>query len=199
MGNYNAAWEVRGYAGQGNVAPLIDTLRGRPAIVCGGAFGVFDEFTLALSKLNDPVVFAANDVGMYIPKLDHWASLHADNLGGWKAVRWQQQHVMEQCSYHSATARPVVDYLWEYLTPCFAFSGSFAMQIAYIMGADLIVLCGCPSDTTRRFFDVPDKSIKDYAGGGGREQLEKEMERLPEFRSKVRSMSGWTQTYFGGL
>ncbi|KKL64426.1 hypothetical protein LCGC14_2165120, partial [marine sediment metagenome] len=48
MGTYGATWEQGGYCGRGNVAELIDSLRGRPAIVCGNAEGVFAELDRAL-------------------------------------------------------------------------------------------------------------------------------------------------------
>lgn len=206
MGTYGSAWQTGGYSGSGNVEPLIGSLQGKTAIIAGNAVGVFGEVDTVLALHPDAIVFAVNDVGMYLPRVDHWVSLHADNLGVWKAVRWLTHHQMEAAKYHSVTARPVVDFLWEGLTPCFALSGYFAMQIAYILGAREIILCGCPGSPVRRFFEA--RLREDGFGYGGglkgsdkgiREQLEKEMERVPELRKKVRSTSGFTRTFFGGL
>ena len=79
--NYGAAWEAGGYCGSGNVADLIGQLRYRSAVICGNADGVFAELADASGKLHDPLIFAVNDVGMLLPKVDHWVSLHADNIG----------------------------------------------------------------------------------------------------------------------
>jgi hypothetical protein len=96
-------------------------------------------------------------------------------------------------------------YWWEGLTPLYALSGYFAMQLAWVMGAGRIILCGCPGNQKRRFFEVAARKDFGYGTGpaaadnGIREQLEREMHRLPDFRVAVRSMSGWTQEFFGGV
>ena len=205
MGTYGSDWEARGYAGKGNVSALLGSLTGRSAIVCGGGAGVFEEMRQArvLLDVSDPVVFAVNEVGMFLPTVDHWLSLHADNLGAWKTVRWLHQHAHEQTRYHSVDARPFIDVVWEGLTPLFALSGYFAMQVAWIMGADRIVLCGCPGTQSPRFFEADAKADFGYGQGPAgsdrsiQEQVEKEMRRVPEFRCAVRSMSGWTAEFFG--
>lgn len=206
MGAYGAQWQHAGYAGSGNVVGLLDTLLGRPAVVAGGAEGVFVEVEQALDILGNPAVFAANDVGMYLPKLDHWVSLHCDNLVAWKNVRWLHPSEKEDVKYHSVDRRVFVDYVWQGLTPLFALSGYFAMQIAWLMGCRPIVLCGCPGEPKRRFFEARLRADGfGYGGGtrgsddGVREQLVKEMKRLPQFKAAVRSMSGWTRDFFGGL
>jgi len=207
MGSYGATWEAGGYCGSGSVGSLIGSLRGRPAVIAGGAEGVFQELSDALTKLDDPVIFAANDIGMFLPKVDHWVSLHGDHLGPWKMVRWLHPKDREDVKLHSEYARPYIDYVWQGLTPLFCLSGYFAMQIAWIMGASPIVLCGCPGSPRRRFFDLPDTDRGAFGYGmgqrasdtGTREQIEREMERLPEFKAAVRSQSGWTREFFGSL
>ena len=80
----------------------------------------------------------------------------------------------------------------------------FAMQIAYLMGCDPIVLCGCPGEPGRRFFDLDTPMHSGYGGTeelrdiDTRNQLVEVMESLPEFKAVVRSMSGQTEEYFGG-
>ena len=202
MGAAGAVWQAHGYAGAGSVGDLIDCLKGRVAIVVGSADGVFNELRFALRHAPDALIFAVNDVGMFLPKVDHWVSLHSDNLGPWKTVRWAHSLVQEHTKYHSVDPRPYIDYVWDRQTPCFALSGYFAMQIAWIMGASQIVLAGCPGERKRRFFEMTPRDF-DYGSGtegeGVRLQLINEMERLPDFRAAVRSTSGWTRSYFGGL
>jgi hypothetical protein len=206
MGTYGADWVAAGYCGSGNVAELIGSLKGRAAVICGNADGVFDELERAKRYVDDPVIFAANDAGMYIRKLDHWVTLHADNMGAWKQVRWLHPGDMESTKYHSATKRPFIEYVWDRLTPTLFLSGYFAMQIAYIMGCEIMILAGCPGDGTRRFFEVGPRDDHFAYGSGQRgadeavnEQIIKEMARLPEFKARVRSMSGWTKQFFGGV
>lgn len=205
MGCYGATWEARGYCGAGSVGSLINSLQGRSAIIAGGAEGVFGEVADAMAILKDPVIFATNEVGMFLPHVDHWVSLHADKLGPWQAVRWQRESGRELTQLHSATSRPFIDHTWEGLTPLMCLSGYFAMQIAWIMGASPIVLCGCPGRQRRRFFDLEIRTDFGYGGSqvggdaGVRAQLEQEMERLPEFKASIRSMWGQTRAYFGPL
>lgn len=196
MGDYNSTWQIAGYAGQGNVEELIGTLRGRVAIVAGSGHDVMNELKIVGPE---DVIFAVNDIGMFLPRVDHWISLHGGHLNAWKAVRWLQQRDREFTKYHSVDQFGNIDYVWEQLTPCFALSGYFAMQIAYIMGADQIILCGCPGDASRRFTDIFPKTNHAYEGEGVKHQLIHEMKRLPEFKEKVRSTSGWTKEFFGGL
>lgn len=204
MGNYGATWEFNGYAGQGNVAELVGVASGRPAVIAGNAVGVFSEVGRALAALPNAIVFGVNDVGMYLPRMDHWVSLHSKNLGGWKGVRWQRGGPREVTKYHSIDAEPYIDYVWHGLTPLMALSGYFAMQIAYIMDCDPIVLCGCPGSQMRRFFEASPAAFG-YGNGvtgadnGVREQLIREMERLPAFKERIVSMCGWTRSYFGSF
>lgn len=202
METYGSEWQARGYCGHAGVETLLGSLAGRHAIVAGNAEGVFQEVEDARLLLNDPVIFAANDVGVYLKKLDHWVTLHTDKLGVWKSCRWQTHEGMEDTKYHGIEARPFVNYVWAGLTPLFPLSGYFAMQLAFIMGASRIVLCGCPGTNTRRFFEAAARHDESRYGAGYdshgiREQLENEMQRLPEFKAAVRSMSGYTREFFG--
>ena len=206
MGSYGTTWEAAGYAGSGPCGELVNSLQGRPAVVCGSGQTVFEELNDALHKVDDPVIFGVNDTGMFLPKMDHWVSLHSDYLGAWKAVRWLHGRAHENVSYHGVDPRPFIDYDWSSLRPLFALSGYFAMQIAHVMGSDLIVLCGCPGEWAPRFFEAtPRADTFGYGNGahgsdrGVRDQLEHEMKRLPGFKARVRSMSGWTKEFFGGL
>lgn len=205
MGTYGSTWQAYGYAGQGNVKELIDSIKSRSVIIAGGSASVFEDIHLAEQKLTNPLYFAVNDVGMFLPKVDHWVSLHGDFLRAWRDVRWQQSRPGEKLQLHSDMQHAYIEWYWQQLTPTFALSGYFAMQIAYIMGADLIVLCGCPGSAERRFFEYAPKDNFGYGSGsegndkGVREQVTDEMQRLPDFKAKVRSMSGWTKYYFGSL
>jgi hypothetical protein len=206
MGTYGSTWTARGYAGQGQVEPLIDSLHGRTALVCGNGAGVFDQVEMACSCLDDPVIFAVNDAGMYLPRVDHWVSLHVDKLLAWRQVRWQEARPGETLKCHSDTSRPWLDYHWQQLTPQFCLSGYYAMQLAWVMGCNQIVLCGCPGQSGPRWFEQYARTDFGYGSDprgsdeGVRTQIVKEMARLPAFKAAVRSVSGgFTQSFFGGL
>lgn len=200
MGTYGSTWQAHGYSGAGNVSPLIDSEKNRPAIIAGGSYQVFVDMAEIMPRIHgqEPLIFAVNDIGMYLPKVDHWVSLHRNNLPAWKAVRWLHPKPPQNTQYHSYEAQGM--YSWDGLSPIFALSGYFAMQIAWIMGCCPIFLCGCPGSAARRFFEAQARPDEVYSKGGGVEQqLIAEMNRLPEFKQVVRSMSGWTREYFGGI
>ena len=204
MGTYGSTWQHGGYSGAGNVGELLGSLAGQAALICGNANTVFEELKEAERQMPNAVLFAVNDIGMYLNRVDHWVSLHADRLNAWANVRLKGD--WEQCGAktHTAGTSLGVTYHWSLLNPLFALSGYFAMQVAYLMGCAPIVLCGCPGDPTPRFFEA---TRNGFGYGGGlsssdsniAKQLRNEMDRLPEFKSIVKSMGGWTYSYFGGL
>lgn len=206
MGTYGSTWQAAAYSGNGNVQELIGTLADRVVAVCGNAHTVFDELELVRRKYDyeDLVVFGVNDVGMFLPRLDHWLTLHWKKLPAWKAARWSSGFTSDT-KYHSIVTGEAIDYSWFGLNPLFALSGYFAAQVAYIMDARLIILCGCPGAPVRRFFEAAPRSDFGYGGGttqsddGVRQQFINEMNRVNDFKERLRSMGGWTRNYLGGL
>jgi hypothetical protein len=194
MGTYGSTWQAHGYSGNGNVADLVDRHLNRPAIVCGGSYQVFMDLEEAKMFVDNPLIIAVNDVGMYLPKVDHWISGHGANLYAWRAVRWLHCEPADT-KYHTYDFDKVDGwYLWDGLNPMFALSGYFAMQIAWIMGCAPIILAGCPGNKERRFFE---STAQDAHGEVNiSKQVIYEMNRLPEFKAVVRSMSGWTRSFF---
>ena len=198
-------WQAGGYSGQGPVEGLLGSLKGRAALVAGNAAGVFEEVEQVRATLEMPVIFAANDVGIYLDRLDHWVTLHDKNMAAWKAVRWLHHRGPEDVQIHGIHQALDIQHVWELLGPLFALSGYFGMQLAWLMGCHPIVLCGCPGWPVRRFFEASPRRDFGYGAGqagsdkGVRTQIEQEMARLPEFKAAVRSMSGWTHWFFGGL
>jgi hypothetical protein len=197
-----SAWQSRGYYGSGserfNCMSLLDSLTGKTAIVVGSGGTteeIFEHYYTALDKNPGALVFAVNDIGVYLPTVHHLVSLHQDNLQAWAQLR-KQKHDRKGFHTHSLYD---ADYNWEGIVPVMPISGYFAMQCAYVMGAAKIVLVGCPGDNTRRFFDRKARDDFHYQEQGVLAQLQAEMKRLPEFKAAVRSMSGFTKEFFGGL
>lgn len=181
------------------MAGLIDSLRGHAAIVAGSGLGVFDEVTRARAALGEPVVFAVNDVAVLLPRVDHMVSLHTPKLNHWVALRSDETskgYGNRDFKVHDGGIYGAMPfYQWRGLVPMMALSGYFAMQVAYLMGCDPVVLCGCPGDITPCFWQAEQSSMV-YARIS-QTQIIDEMKYKPEFRKVVRSMSGWTREFFG--
>ena len=189
-------WESGGYTGEGSEA-LLGELRSQPAIVAGNAKGVFEEVGAAESAMGRPVIFAANDIGVYLPRVDHMVSLHTPKLDHWVGLRrdaTSKGYGNKDFRVHDGGLYGEREWhQWSGLTPMMALSGLFAAQIAWLMGASPIVLCGCPTDATACFWQ-PDGTVN---GGYSKvqSQFKAEVDRNPEFKKTLHSMSGWTREY----
>ena len=191
-------WESGGYQGEG-CGELLGELRGQPAIIAGSGKGVFEELSAAESKLGRYVQFAVNDISVFLTHVDHMVSLHAVRLDYWAALRRDPTgagYGNTDFRVHDAGLYGEREWhQWTGLTPTMAHSGMFAAQVAYLMGCSPIVLCGCPEDSTCRFWESEPRPEKYYKPV--QRQVEAEMARLPEFKKVIRSMSGWTREFFG--
>lgn len=201
--SFESGWQCRGYFGQdiggaaGNLVSILDSLIGKTALIVGSGGTtdeIFEQYNSARDNSPDCVVFAVNDVGVYLPHVDHLVALHQDLLVHWAALR-KDKHDRKGFKTHALTQ---ADYNWEGIVPVMPISGYFAMQCAWVMGADKIILIGCPGDGTRRFFDQKARDDFHYQEKGVRQMVESEMRRLPEFKAAVRSYSGYTKDLFGG-
>lgn len=199
--------EFRGYDIPEPVSHLIGALTGRTVLVLGNAEGVFEEAQEACLKIDQwPVFFGVNDCGAYMPELDHWISLHSENFEGWKANR-AENGFSDNYKTHTIYSAQKADYNWDGLAPYhFPLSGYLAMQLAWVMGAEKIILCGCPGSPKARFNgtanDTPGFGYgmgTTYSDTEVMKILKREMQRLPEFRRSVKSMSGFSQSYFGAI
>lgn len=200
FGSYGAEWDHKGYCGSGNVSGLLDSLQGRTAIVAGNGRGVFEEVEVV--DMGKEVIFAVNDVGVLLPRVDHFVSLHTPKLDLWVELRRDPSSTgygNRDFRVHDAALYGERDwYQWKLLTPIMALSGMFAAQIAYLMGCESIILCGCPNDDTPRFWETGNISgNKSYVEV--QRQIKQEMAFKPEFKKAVRSMSGWSKEFFGGF
>lgn len=187
-------WAVKGFTGNGNVGGLLDSLHG-PAIVAGSGRGVFEEFDKLNYKFPNATVFAANDVAVYLPKVDHMVSLHSLKLHHWVALRVNMDNTTKEPDFKIHDAGifgPNAWYQWKDLCPMPLLSGYFGMTVAYLMGCEPILLCGCPGDDTPRFWEMKCQSS---AYENCQKHIKNEMS--VDFKSKVRSVSGWTRNYFG--
>lgn len=197
-------WQYLGYRGAGNVASLFGSLRGRRSMICGSGWGVFDEYERHVKP--DDVVFAVNDVGLFLPRIDHFVSMHSERLAQWVSLRRDptgRPYGNTDFKTHLGEINSVCDsrfdYCWLNLDPVFMpLSGLFAVQVAYLMGSEEIGLLGVPSDTTPRFWETKTTNFA-YGDLKNLKTLKMEMLRLPEFFRKVKSASGFTREFFGAI
>jgi hypothetical protein len=152
-----------------------------------------------LARLNGVAadVIAVNSTGIVLDHVDHWISIHGDNLPG----------LLEQriAAGRSLPGVLVGNFLngnhdkravrWE-VCPYPGSSSMYAVRWALYWGYRRIVLCGVPltGDQTMKMDGSTEKICKGYFVY--RDGWEAMMKKLP-LTECVRSFSGWTREQFG--
>ncbi|KHQ50401.1 hypothetical protein [Mameliella alba] len=178
----------------------------RTCLVLGGGDTLQDD----IAAYGGPVdgAIAANDAGMVWPgELDAWVSLHATHwIGkGWVQGRADRgypparRHLGHGAAgrCHAGKELPEGVEFIPYKFPGQTRSGSsglFAAKVALIdMGFDRVVLCGVPMDDRPHYWDEgrqPWKACETFRPAW--------QALAPEYRARMRSMSGWTRELLGG-
>lgn len=160
------------------------------AAVLGGARGVWAELSELEAMLGrrPGLIVGTNDAGVVYPgHLDAWATLHHERFAEWRRRRAGNQDY--RAIIHaplSGLDAEVVRERWS------GSSGLFAAQVALQeLGADGVVLCGCPlTPEAAHFFNGAPWTDADVFRRGFEAAH-------PVIRDTVRSMSGWTRDLLG--
>lgn len=165
------------------------------AIVLGGANDVWlqlEEAKQLIGREPDFIV-ATNHAGRDAPfYIDHWCSVHGDLLLKWHAKRVANGGEVGQV--WTAKGSWKTDKLdFKRLMYKGGSSGLLAVDVAMTEGATHVILCGVGLTAQASHYD--DKSQRPWKEGPRyRPQWTKKDD---EWKSRVRSMSGWTRDYLG--
>lgn len=168
---------------------------GKTALCLGGAAGIQEDWSAALALGSFDYVVACNDAGaIWSGKLDAWVTLHPEYLPRW--IEQRRANGYPDAARYLAHGDYLPDWmdLVEFRFPGQSNSGSsglFAAKVALIdLGADRAVLAGIPLTRSAHFYDTaPWEAAVGYRAVW--EGLR------PEYRARIRSMSGWTAHFFG--
>ncbi|MAH50363.1 hypothetical protein CMI37_31365 [Candidatus Pacearchaeota archaeon] len=205
-------WEYRGFQGGGSPPPLLGNWEGNTLLVVGGGRCVFDDLAAFLrppegrtisrslmewSENPKGRVMAVNDIGMYLEcSLTHWTSLHPNFLIHWNRVRRDHSLPPPKTLLHSYKDDTGIDYVWEGMENTGGLSGLFAASIGILMGYDRVILAGCPTNDTGRFFDPHDSK-----GNHGLRHVQGAwkpfIDTHHDFAERTRSLSGFTKSILG--
>lgn len=159
-------------------------------VVLGGADGVWEEFERASTLFTPDEIVAVNNAGRdYSGFVHHWCTLHPELFSLWEKQR-------------SAKGYPLALNRWTGNAPGYwpdikrgrvhsGSSGRLGVDIAQLIGATHIVLCGIPLSPEAEHYDKPGSW---EAGKTYREQW---LNEHPIFKPVTRSMSGWTRDLLG--
>lgn len=166
-------------------------------IVLGGARCVWEDLR-ELAGEEAPQdhgwrVLAVNDAGYtYQGRLDYWASLHPENLAGWRGKR--SGNADYEVFTHRWDKRQAGDERIVPEDPHFrgGSSGLYGVQLGLLtLEAPRIVLCGVPLDAGPHFFSA----VRWHGGPGAHKPAWLRCQNT--LRERVRSMSGWTRQLLG--
>jgi hypothetical protein len=174
-------------------------------LIIGGARDVFKDLVAALSLFTPDSIIVINDIGcVELPvKFQHWVTLHpkrwsellsnrsANKLPLTGYQRWSPPGMFEPGydARFNDHLEPRLNLFSDY-TPS-GLSGLYAIKIAYHLGADKIILAGCPMDQSGHF--VSSDRSKHWINKNRRKSWEVQHANLSPY---VRSMSGWTSFLF---
>ena len=146
----------------------------------------------------DGIVIAVNDIACHWPRrLDHWVTLHVNNMAGWAKLRGEKGYP-GQITFWGSAARPKPPFQtvkqW-----AGGSSGLLAVTVAIDkLGCERVVLCGMPYTVTPHFKESKvHQPTKVWRGADGHWRAWKRKDVLSRMTGKVRSMSGRTLELFG--
>lgn len=162
--------------------------------MAGSALCLHDDLANARALVGDVPVIAVNAAAREV-KAIALMSLHPERF---KSFRWieYQFRFHDQFSVHGVKPRdgmPWVDHWW----PDCAGGGSSAWcarKLAWLIGFDPVILCGCPLEPMPYVGYRPAQLMADMRMI---EQYREQIRSQPEWREGAFSMSGWTREYLG--
>lgn len=185
----------------------------RAAIVIGGANCVSLDFSSALELFTPDRVYAVNDIGAHVEKIDVWCTLHPECLDFWEEQRRKRgldnnyeivAPLISEVGIHIDKGRinRRVSYIWPGLNiDSSPSSGIYAAKVALEDGFDRVVLAGVPLTVEHGHFLPSSRNSK----GEMRGKVWKDCgafvsgfnKSLPYLNGRVRSMSGYTKEILG--
>ena len=159
------------------------------ALVLGSAHSVWRDLArveAVTGPWQGPVI-ATNDLGIVLPRLDHWATLHPEKMPDWIAAR-RANGLPDTYRTWSHTAGSVDHVVKGWSN---GSSGLLAVGVALALGADEVILCGLRMDKQRNHFRTEKgwgQALRYRAGWQSKQGL---------MRGRVHSMSGWTRDLLG--
>lgn len=172
------------------------------ALVVGNAECVWQD----LERYEGPAdaIIAVNCIGMELPRVDAWVTLHPLNFPRYVLARHHAGLPEAGVLVTNQRDRrqppwPAIDHVTEAPLPGHPQGGSsglFGAKFALIdWGFDRVVFCGCPLTQTRHA--VPHPTLGRYVFETA-PQYQRAWSKIPaEFTARMRSMSGWTRQFLG--
>ena len=208
-----ALWNYRGIQGEGSAPPGLAGTYGKSLIIIGCGRHVWQELSdypryqygpmeAPYNRDVEPLdIMAINEIGLYLPHVDHWVSMHDDVLRHLHEIR--KRLGLAETMLHSNTP---VSYdthcyccggmvYWRFLVNL-GCSGLLAVHIALMLGYEEIILAGIPADNEGNFYQ-PLGMHGVHGANRAKERWLMALRRTPLITDRVRSLSGMTRDLLG--
>lgn len=169
----------------------------RTALCIGSAHCLWEDlYSLEASGLKTDGTIACNAAGYeYGGDLDAWVSLHGNKFNTWLIRRRDRgyrkaREIVAHRKWVGVTQ--IIDYRFPGQVNS-ASSGGYAAKVALMdLGFDRAILCGIPLTPTPHLADSkPWKECTNFHRAW--------TEIPPEYTGRIRSASGWTRDFLGGI
>lgn len=186
-------WTLRGITGEGGEIPEIAGQCSGRLLVCGCGPGLWRDMALAQGRFD--AIMAVNDAIALIPQpLTHAASVEHRLLGHWAGIRGRRQR--SRFLTHCPRPAPGVDHVWRLGTGLGGTSALFAALVGLCLGYGSVLLAGVPLSNGGHFWGPP-AEVSRHDDACVRKVWRETALHVPEFRERVRSLSGWTRDLLG--
>ncbi len=182
-----------------NASPSYPRSHSGPVLVCGNAWTLHDDLERARKLFPDAPCIAINGAAREVRALALY-SWHPDRFkeAGYEWIRRQQRRFGDGFEVHGARTyhnMPWVEYWWPETKKGGGGSAWGARKMAWLMGFDQVVLCGCPL--------IPGPYVGNHGLGGlmTREQVVQmyvdQIKADRQWHEGAYSMSGCTRDILG--
>lgn len=175
----------------------------RYALAVGSAACVYDDVARVTALLGKPAaIYACNDIGCELERLDFWCTLHPEHMKRWREMRAERGYPADYETIAPPKTEMAQHGVWldqfdrhvSYVFPGMNSSGSsglYVIKVALDDGHRRVVAAGIPMTSAGKHF----KRLGEWEA---RENFVVGWKHaLPHIKDTVRSMSGWTKELLG--
>lgn len=163
-------------------------------LVCGSAWCLADDLARARALHPDAPAIAVNGAAALVKAIALY-SKHPERFKswGWIAAQFMRHDGFTVHGSQAQDGMPWVDHWW----PDARGGGGSAWgarKLAWLMGFDPVILCGCPLTPGNYAEHKPGVLMTQQTVI---DRFRRQIEAEPQWHAGVTSMSGWTEEFFG--
>ena len=143
-------------------------------------------------------IMAVNDIGMYLPRLAHWVTPHADMFQAYRKIRSLRYTDPSVICHCKQGGEDLPSIKWPISGHFGILGGPTAAIVAIGLGYRKVILAGLPASNTGHFY--PDEIPAEFTErwDHGQQHVLDAWQRIADWApGKIKSLSGNTRKIFG--